>query len=77
MEGMKPVSLCNIIPKGLRPFFPVFSPKGSPTCSTLNLTPTASYCHSTLPLARFSYFWKMHPIPKDRSKARGTEVILL
>lgn len=67
MEGMKPTSLCNIIPKGLRPFFPVFSLRGSPTCSTLNLTPTASYYHSILPLAGYSYCWKKCPIPKDYS----------
>jgi len=51
MKGMKPTSLCNIIPKGLRHFFPVVVVAQLPSLVRLFVTPW-TISHHLLEFAR-------------------------
>ena len=56
MKGMKPTSLCNVIPKDLRHFFPVVVVIQLPSRVQLFVTPWTAACQASLSL---TIFWSL------------------
>ena len=78
MKGMKPTSLCNIIPKGLRHFFPVVVVAQLPSLVRLFVTPwTAAY--QAPPFMGFSRqeYWSGVPLPSPDISLRAVDSLRL